>query len=309
VTDRVDATDLPDLVEPVHAADPDPAAGAVRPGRADLHIHTVASDGTAAVTEILDHVAGGGTLDVIAITDHERIDAAVAARAMAQDRGLALEVIVGEEVTTLGGHLLALYLEAPVRSYRSLRATIAAVHDAGGIAIPAHPLVPYPLCAQAFALRRLLEDPDPRYRPDAIETLNPTALGRPRHATVVRFADEYGLPHVGNSDAPAAAAIGTGWTTFPGHDPDDLRRAILEGRTHHHGSFHGTASQLGTFGQQLRKYGRDARDTALGKIRRDGTARDLGYPGGRHRPPRLEEALAAERAGGAPDARVTGGRA
>ena len=66
----------------------DPAADAVRPGRADLHIHTVASDGTAAVTEILDHVAGGGTLDVIAITDHERIDAAVAARAMAQDRGL-----------------------------------------------------------------------------------------------------------------------------------------------------------------------------------------------------------------------------
>ena len=77
----------------------------------------------------------------------------------------ALEVVVGEEVTTLGGHLLALYLEAPVRSYRSLRSTIAAVHDAGGIAIPAHPLVPYPLCAQAFALRRLLEDPDPRVPP------------------------------------------------------------------------------------------------------------------------------------------------
>ena len=113
----------------------------------------------------------------------------LAARAMAQDRGLPIEVVVGEEVTTLGGHLLALYLEAPVRSYRSLRTTIAAVHDAGGIAIPAHPLVPYPLCAQAFALRRLLEDPDPRFHPDAIETFNPTALGRPRHQTVVRFAD------------------------------------------------------------------------------------------------------------------------
>jgi predicted metal-dependent phosphoesterase TrpH len=53
---------------------------AERPGRADLHIHTVASDGTATVATILDHVAAAGDLDVIAITDHERIDAALAAR-------------------------------------------------------------------------------------------------------------------------------------------------------------------------------------------------------------------------------------
>ena len=278
-------------------------------GRADLHIHTLASDGTSGIVEILDHVERSTDLDVIAITDHERIDAALAARAISGDRGLRAHVVVGEEVTTRGGHLLGLFLTERVKPLQSLRSTIAAIHDQGGLAIPAHPLVPYPLCAQGWVLRRLIADPDPRFRPDALEAFNPTTLGRPWHGRVVRFAAEQGLPTVGNSDAHAAAAIGTGWTSFPGHDPDDLRRAIVEGRTHHHGSFHGTASQLGTFGQQLRKYGRDARDTALGKIRRDGTARDLGYPGGRHRPPRLEEALAAERAGGAPEARVTGGRA
>ena len=100
-----------------------------RPGRADLHIHTVASDGTADVLSIIEHVARRGDLDVIAITDHERIDAAVAGRALARDRGLALDVIVGEEVTTLGGHLLALFIERPIRPYRSLRTTIADVHD------------------------------------------------------------------------------------------------------------------------------------------------------------------------------------
>ena len=82
-------------------------APAPRIGRADLHIHTVASDGTASVTSVIERALELG-LDVIAITDHERIDAAVAGRAIAQDRGLPLEVIVGEEVTTLGGHLLAL---------------------------------------------------------------------------------------------------------------------------------------------------------------------------------------------------------
>ena len=248
-----------------------------RLGRADLHIHTLASDGTAGVLEILDHVEANLDLDVIAITDHERIDAALAGQAIARDRGLRFEVVVGEEITTLGGHLLGLWLESPVRPFRSLRSTIAAIHDQGGLAIPAHPLVPYPLCAQGFVLRRLLAD-EPRFRPDAIEAFNPTTLGRPWHGRVVRFAEEVGLPRVGNSDAHALGAIGSGWTTFPGRTAEDARAAIRAGTTHHHGSFHGTSAQLETFREQLRKYGRDARANLGGRIRRDGTGRDLGYP-------------------------------
>ena len=257
-----------------------------RLGRADLHIHTLASDGTAGIEAILDHVESQTDLDVIAISDHERIDAALAARSMAFDRGLRVDVVIGEEVTTLGGHLLALYVDRPIRPYRSLRTSILAVHDAGGLAIPAHPLVPYPLCAQGWILRRLLADPDPAARPDGLETFNPTSLGKPWHRRVVRFADAHGLAHVGNSDAHALEAIGTGWTTFPGHDAADLRRAIEARTTEHAGAFHETAGQLGTFGQQLRKRGRDARDEVAGRVRRDGTGRDHGYPGGRLRPPK-----------------------
>jgi predicted metal-dependent phosphoesterase TrpH len=264
--------------------------GLTERGRADLHIHTVASDGTATVTSILDHVVRQTDLDVIAITDHERIDAALAARSMAADRGLRVQVVVGEEVTTLGGHLLALFIDRQIRPYRSLRATIGAVHEAGGLAIPAHPLVPYPLCAQGWVLRRLLEDADPAVRPDAIETFNPTTLGRPAHRRVTQFADEHGLAHLGNSDAHALAAIGSGWTTFPGRTPADLHRAIEVRTTEHGGTFHPTVGQLGTFGQQLRKRGRDARDELGGRLRRDGTGRDHGYPGGRQRPPRFEPA-------------------
>ncbi|MEO7664091.1 MAG: PHP-associated domain-containing protein [Candidatus Limnocylindrales bacterium] len=247
------------------------------PGRADLHIHTLASDGTAGVSDILEHVERATDLDVIAITDHERIDAAIAARSMAVDRGLRFEVVVGEEITTLGGHLLALWIDRPIKPFRSMRTSIAEIHDQGGIAIPAHPLVPYPLCAQGFVLRRLLED-EPRHRPDALEAFNPTTLGRPWHERVVRFADEHGLAKVGNSDAHALEAIGSGYTTFPGRSGEELRAAILARETHHHGSFHGTTAQLGTFREQLRKYSRDARANLGGRIRRDGSSRDLGYP-------------------------------
>jgi predicted metal-dependent phosphoesterase TrpH len=229
------------------------------------------------------------TLDVIAIADHERIDAAVAARTMAQSRGLRFEVVVGEEVTTRGGHLLALFIEEPVRPLRSLRSTIAAIHDQGGIAVPAHPLVPYPLCAQARTLRTLLADDDSRVHPDGLETFNPTALGRPFHAKAVQFAAEHGLAPLGNSDAHALGAIGTCWTSFPGRSAEDLRRAILDRHTHAHGEFHGTTGQMRTFASQLRKYGRDARDGMRGRVLRDGTGRDHGYPGGRQRPPHFDE--------------------
>ena len=114
-----------------------------RLGRADLHLHTLASDGTTGVVELLEQVEAAGELDVVAITDHERIDAALAGRALARSRGMRVEVVVGEEVTTLGGHLLALYLEERIPSLRSMRSTIAAVHEQGGLAIPAHPFFPY----------------------------------------------------------------------------------------------------------------------------------------------------------------------
>jgi predicted metal-dependent phosphoesterase TrpH len=265
-----------------------------RLGRADLHIHSLASDGTSGIVEILDRVEQETDLDVIAITDHERIDAALAARTIARDRGMRAEVIVGEEVSTIGGHLLALFIEERVRPLRSLRTTIGEIHEQGGLAIPAHPLVPYPLCAQGWVLRRLINASDPRVRPDAIEAFNPTTLGRPWHSRVVRFAAKHGLPTVGNSDAHEAVAIGTGWTTFPGRTAEDLRSAILEGQTQHHGTFLGTG-QVVTFGRQLRKYGRDARAVVRAQVRRDGSGRDLGYPGGRHRPPRFAEEWAAQR--------------
>ena len=259
----------------------------LRLGRADLHIHTLASDGTASVLEVLDHVEAEGVLDVIAIADHERIDAALAARQLAADRGLKVAVVVGEEITTRGGHLLGLFLERPVPALKGLRWSIEAIHDQGGLAIPAHPLVPHPMCAQGFALRKLLASDDPAVRPDAIETFNPTAFGRYRHGNVVRFAAELGLPEFGASDAHALAAIGSAWTTFPGRTPEDIRAALAARTTHHHGSFNGSVGQLGVYGDQLRKYARGWRAELLGRVRRDGTGRDHGYPGGNLRPPRF----------------------
>ncbi len=258
-----------------------------RLGRADLHLHTWASDGTASVVEVLEHVEATGFLDIVAITDHERIDAAVAGRAIALDRGMRAAVVVGEEITTRGGHLLGLFLERRVPPWKSLRWSIEAVHDQGGIAIPSHPFAPVHICAQGWALRSLLSSDDPAVHPDAIETFNPTALGRWGHRASVRFAREHGLAEVGNSDAHINIAIASAWSTFPGRTTDDLRAAIASGATRAHGEFHGSFGQLGVYRRQVAKYARDIAADTSGRIRRNGTGRDLGYPGGSDRPPRF----------------------
>jgi predicted metal-dependent phosphoesterase TrpH len=258
-----------------------------RLGRADPHIHTLASDGVASVEEILDYVERHTDLDVIGISDHERVDAGLAARELARARGCRVEVVVGEEITTRGGHVLALFLEARVRPLQSLRATIAAVHEQGGLAIAAHPLAPYPICASGRAIRRLQADPDPRFHFDALEAFNPTSAGRTHHAKVVELADELGMAATGGSDGHLLEAIASGYTTFPGRTAEEFRRAILEHRTGWHGEFWTFGFQVQMYGRQLRKYSRDIRDDLRGVVRRTGTGRDLGYPGGRLRPPRF----------------------
>lgn len=276
-------------------------SGGERLGRADIHIHTLASDGVAGIAEILDHVERNTDLDVIAITDHERVDAGIAARALARARRSRVDVIVGEEVTTLGGHVVALFLQERIRPLQSLRATIAAAHEQGGLAIAAHPLAPYPICASARAVRRLEADPDPRFHLDALEAFNPTSAGRTHHAKVVALADELGMATVGGSDGHLLEAIASGYTTFPGHTAEDLRRAILEHTTGWHGEFWTFGFQVTMYGRQLRKYGRDIREDLRGALLRTGTGRDLGYPGGHLRPPRFADPGASRADGSSAD--------
>ncbi len=220
-------------------------------------------------------------LDVLGIADHERIDAAIAARALVRARGLRVEIVVGEEVTTRDGHLLALFVEERVRPFRSMRTTIGEIHEQGGLAIPAHPLFPYPLCAQGWTLRRLLAAGDPRVRPDALEAFNPTTFGRLVHERVGAFAAAHGVATVGNSDAHEAAAIGTGFTTFPGRTAEDVRHARSSpARRAGRAPSTGPRPSCPTFGRQLRKYGRDIRAEVGGRraARRHGAR--PGLPGG-----------------------------
>ena len=111
-------------------------------GKADMHLHTLYSDGTVSVGALLDHVEAETDLDVIAITDHERIDGALRAREMHAAGRYSFELVVGEEITTRRGHVLALFITERIPALRPLAETLERIHDQGGIAIAAHPMAP-----------------------------------------------------------------------------------------------------------------------------------------------------------------------
>ena len=260
--------------------------------RIDPHIHTLASDGVSDVESVLA-AAVRRKLDAIAITDHERIDAAQAARDIATGRGLPVEVIVGEEISTRGGHLVGLWLTRRIKPWQSLKRSIALVHEQGGLAIVAHPLPPYPLsCASENAIRRLMDEADPIYHPDALEGFNPTVARLRWSRRVPALAEELGIASVAGSDAHAARKVGSAATIVRGSSAADLRAAIAERDTAWEGRPYEWREQVRMFGAQQRKNAVAVRDEVLGRARRDGTGRDLGYPGGRQRPIRFDRRAA-----------------
>jgi len=266
----------PEPITDIDAADrpAEPPAGL---GSADLHIHTLASDGVSGVDEVLAAAVARG-LDVIAIADHERIDAAVVAQRQAREQDLPLRVIVGEEITTRNGHLVGLFMTERIKPWSTMRDAVARIHDQGGICIVAHPLVPYPLCASERTIRRMLDEADPARHPDAVEAFNPTTARMRWSRRVPAFVDDIGLAATASSDAHHADSVGRAITLFRGSTEDDLRAAILARTTMWQGSAYAWPEQVSMFRRQTAKNIRAVRDTARHRLLRQGTGRDLGYP-------------------------------
>ncbi|MBI2767843.1 MAG: PHP domain-containing protein [Chloroflexi bacterium] len=197
--------------------------------KADLHLHTSVSDGMASPEHLVDHLEHKTDLDVIAVTDHEDAAGGHRAREHAAKRGYRLQVIVGAEITTLHGHLLALGIERAPRSFRSVEATLEAIHAQAGLAIVPHPLSWLTRSLSERTITRICARAEPGITFDAIELANPSPAGRLTADRAARHNRCWGLPTVGGSDAHHLPHAATGWTVFPGGGAEDLLTSISEG--------------------------------------------------------------------------------
>lgn len=206
-------------------------------GLADLHMHTRYSDGVGTVEETLAYALWRTPLDVIAITDHDTIEGALRARDLAERTDFPIEVIVGEEVSTREGHVLALFIEKRIPPGLSVERTIELAHEQGGLAIVAHPFNPvFRHSVQRSVMDRLLRQPDAH--PDGIESLNGSFAGigssRVAHELTQTI---YHWAETGGSDAHTPTAIGCAMTRYPGSGALALRQAALARTTEPLGTY------------------------------------------------------------------------
>jgi predicted metal-dependent phosphoesterase TrpH/glycosyltransferase involved in cell wall biosynthesis len=167
----------------------------------DLHMHTDHSHDCVTPVEVLLATARERRLGAIAVTDHNEISGALAARAKAAEYGV--KVIVGEEVKTKDqGEVIGLFIEEKISRGMSLEETIAEIRRQGGLVYVPHPF------------DRLHSVPDYEHllavvdQVDAIEVFNPRIAIAAWNEEAVRFAAKYRIPGGAGSDAHVAHGLG-----------------------------------------------------------------------------------------------------
>ena len=204
-------------------------------GFADLHIHSVHShDGTCSVSAILKYVADFTNLDVIAITDHDRVTGVNEAVALGPRYGI--DVVPGVEVSTAEGHLLALYVNQPVPAGRSLLETLHIVGKMGGLCVAPHPEAPAIGSLRAGSIHAALADVQAAKVLVGIETFNAGLIFSSSNLSAAALARGLKLACLGNSDSHILSTIGEGTTQFEGRTAADLRAALEAHATVAHAS-------------------------------------------------------------------------
>jgi len=192
-------------------------------------MHTTVSDGWPTPKELVEHAARRARLDVIAVTDHDTIEGALRARDHAARRA-RFHVIVGEEVSSRDGHIVALFLERRVRPGMSAAATVDAIHDQGGLAVAVHPFWRTQKRTRTGVVHGvgwLAAELDF----DAVEVENATPGFYLVNQLAHRLNLGLGAAELGSSDAHILDAVGRAFTEFPGKTPEALRAAIESGKT------------------------------------------------------------------------------
>ena len=197
--------------------------------KADLHLHTDFSDGLNSPRQVVQAASKAG-LHIIAVTDHDTMEGAIRAQEYSQKRpDLGIKVILGEEVSTLNGHVIGLFLKSFVPPRLSAKRTVELIHQQGGLAVLAHPFHLYTgkNSEHPKAVEIIGQIPF-----DGIETINHgDALSFWSNKKALKILEQHKLAPIGCSDAHNSRFVGMGYTEFDGYTTEDLRAAILTQRT------------------------------------------------------------------------------
>jgi len=189
----------------------------------DLHIHTYYSRCSNLTPKVILKRAKKLGLNGIAIADHHTIKGALEVKKANKDKHF--EVIVGEEIKTEKGEVIAFYLKKEIKPGK-FNDVIREIRKQKGIVGIAHPY-------STIGIDRRKADIDAIIgKIDAIEGFNARSLFAFENMKAQIKAAEKLLPITAGSDAHFSFEIGRAYTEFEG----DLRSALKNMATKVHGS-------------------------------------------------------------------------
>ncbi|MBI5297990.1 MAG: PHP domain-containing protein [Chloroflexi bacterium] len=188
--------------------------------KVEFHCHTIASKDS--LTRPADLVAAARRkgLERVIVTDHNTIAGARAAQALDPEL-----IIVGEEILTTQGEILAAFVTEEIPPFLSPQETLRRLREQGAFISVSHP---YDVRRHGWKEAELLE-----ILPlvDAIEVYNSRCMQPAFNRRAQAFAQAHNVPGTVGSDAHAAFELGRSLLVLdPFEGADGLRQVIRQGR-------------------------------------------------------------------------------
>ena len=189
--------------------------------KVDFHVHTCYSKDSLTSLEAVIEACRRRGIDKVAVTDHNTIAGALALLEMDPDL-----VIVGEEIKTDVGEIIAYFLEEEVPKGLPIQEAIARVREQGGVVGVSHPLDR--LRREAMGLGHLLSVIE---QVDILEAFNARTTFPADNRRALDLAREWGLLASAGSDAHIAWEIGRAYVEMPAfNDKGEFLRSLAQGQ-------------------------------------------------------------------------------
>lgn len=167
----------------------------------DLHTHSIASPDGGITPSEYQQILADGTLDYVAITDHDTIDFAQKLKAKYGE-----QIIIGEEISTLEGDIVGLFLTECIAPNQTLIDTAKAIKKQNGLVYIPHPFETVRKGVSKTALESILDFID------IVEVFNGRAVFQNKGPLATAFARINNLPGASSSDAHGAKGLGSAYT-------------------------------------------------------------------------------------------------
>lgn len=188
--------------------------------KVDLHTHSAASPDGGITLKQYRRVLELSILDCVAITDHNRIDFALEAKAALGDR-----IIVGEEIMTTMGEIIGLFLETPIQANLTPEETIKSIRQQEGIVYIPHPFETIRKGLHPATLELIQDDVD------ILEVCNGRAFLQNRRSAAVLWAKLNHVASAASSDAHGVVGLGRTFTCVKEIPTRDTILSLLKSGT------------------------------------------------------------------------------